>query len=314
MNLLRKIARALAALSIALGGNAIARTPEGAAAPPTVAVPAVADTDAPERRSGPALWKVADKDTTVYLFGTVHALPPELEWMDDNISKALHGSDVLITEIPMEGASSLDPAVLKMAMLPPEKTLRGMMNDDDRAAYEKAMASLSLPAAAFDKLEPWYAALMLSTMPLMRDGYGPDSGVEAVLEKAFGPERPRGALETVDYQLGLFDTLPIPTQLDYLRQVSDNVEDMKPKLDAMIAAWLAGDADELGKLINDDETDPALVERLLTQRNRNWAAWIEKRMETPGTVFVAVGAGHLAGESSVQAILRDDGIEAERVQ
>ena len=313
MSLLRKIARALAALSIALGGNALARAPEsGAEAPAPVSSPAAEA----ERRAAPALWKVSDEDTTIYLFGTVHALPADLEWMDDRISGALHASDVLITEIPMdkEGAAALDPAVLKMAILPAGSSLRSMLDAEDRAAYEKAMTSLALPVAAFDQLEPWYAALMLSTMPLMRDGYGPESGVEAVLEKAFGAERPRGALETVEYQLGLFDTLPVDAQLDYLRQVSDNVDELKPKLDAMIAAWLAGDADHLAELINDDETDPALVERLLTQRNRNWAEWIVKRMERSGTVFIAVGAGHLAGDESVQAILCKDGIKAMRVQ
>jgi len=52
---------------------------------------------------------------------------------------------------------------------------------------------------------------------------------------------------------------------------------------------------------------------LLTERNRRWAAWIKARMAKPGTVFLAVGAGHLAGSDSVVADLGKAGLTAERV-
>ncbi len=81
----------------------------------------------------------------------------------------------------------------------------------------------------------------------------------------------------------------------------------------MKAEWLAGDADALGELMNEEMDDPALYERLLVNRNRNWVNWIENRLEEPGTVFIAVGAGHLAGEGSVQQILAERGLTAERV-
>jgi len=104
------------------------------------------------------------------------------------------------------------------------------------------------------------------------------------------------------------------TQLFYLRQVVQGVPDMKAKLDEMIARWLEGDADALARLINEEETDPVLMDRLLTQRNVNWAEWIGQRLDKPGTVFMAVGAGHLAGDESVQSMLTRRGITVTRVQ
>jgi uncharacterized protein len=53
---------------------------------------------------------------------------------------------------------------------------------------------------------------------------------------------------------------------------------------------------------------------LLTQRNANWAKWIKERMARPGTVFVAVGAGHLGGKSSVQKLLKKQKLKAKRVR
>jgi uncharacterized protein YbaP (TraB family) len=84
-------------------------------------------------------------------------------------------------------------------------------------------------------------------------------------------------------------------------------------LDAMVAEWLEGDAVQLAALLNAELTDPVLYERLLTSRNANWAGWIERRLAEPGTVFIAVGAGHLAGRGSVQEQLRDRGLRVKRV-
>src|SRR3954465_12790453 len=47
----------------------------------------------------PAMWKVADKDTTIYLFGTFHLLPQGGAWRTPAFDKALASSDELVMEI-----------------------------------------------------------------------------------------------------------------------------------------------------------------------------------------------------------------------
>lgn len=279
--------------------------------------PAAAETqEAAAAIATPALWKVADEDTTIYLFGTVHALPDGIEWYHGPLAKALGSSEILVTEIEMnpEAMAATQQLVLAKGVLPEGQTLRDLLTEEQRAAYEAALAKVDLPAGAFDRFEPWYGAMMMTMLPLLKQGYSLDAGVEKVLETKAGDGMERGALETVDEQLSIFDNLPQDAQIAFLMETVEGLDEIKAMLDAMVAEWAEGDATELARLMNEGMTDPILAERLLYARNANWAKWIDERLDAPGAVFIAVGAGHLAGEQSVQDKLAELGIEAARVQ
>ena len=104
------------------------------------------------------------------------------------------------------------------------------------------------------------------------------------------------------------------TLADTLDDVRAQVDEIAPMMDRMVAEWLEGDADGLAELMNEGLTDPVLAKTLLYDRNARWAEWVETRLEEPGTVFLAVGAGHLAGEQSLQDFLEDGGLNVIRVQ
>jgi len=300
---LRRGATALAAAGAALLAPACAHVP-----PAAVAAPAV---------SGPALWKVADRDTTIYLFGTVHALPKDVPWMRGAIGPALAASDTLVTEVDLaaQDQAAMQTLIMKTGILPPGENLRGLLTPEQKAEYETARSKRGMPVEAFVQFEPWYASLMFALIPLAKAGIVGDNGVEKGLDTAAGDGKKHAALETVEYQLSIFDSLPREAQIDYMMKTIEGSDDIKALLDAMMAEWLEGDADALAKLMNEDmDGEQALMERLLWQRNRAWADWVVKRLDTPGTVFVAVGAGHLAGEKSVQADLEAKGVTVSRVQ
>lgn len=264
---------------------------------------------------GPALWKVADADTTIYLFGTVHVLPQGVEWYDTAISQAFEASQTIVTEIPMDAASEaqLGQLTATKGMLEKGTTLRSLLNAEQSAAYAAAMTKIGVPVEAFDQMKPWLAGLTLSILPLMQQGYDPNSGVEKVLlAKAAGKET--GALETAEFQLGIFDGMTREAQIAFMVEAATGVDEVKPMLDRMVAEWAEGDADQLAEVMNEGMTDPAVAEALLYNRNANWAEWIDTRMDTPGTVFIAVGAGHLAGARSVQDYLGAKGITVTRVK
>lgn len=273
--------------------------------------PVLAD-DHEENATGPALWQVSDDDTTIYLFGTIHVLPEGETWYDERISTAFDASEELVFEIDMDDMAGAAQMMQGLAMLPEGQTLRSLMAEDDLAEYETALEGIGIPAAALDPVEPWAATLTLSMVPLVQAGYQPDQGVEMVLRQR-GEDKTRVALETMEEQVALFDTMPMDAQLELLDATVENIDNVVSSIEAMKAEWLEGDADALGELMNDELDDPALYETLLVNRNRNWVNWIENRMEEPGTVFIAVGAGHLAGEDSVQQILSERGLTAERV-
>ena len=292
----KRLTASAAALSLGLSGCA----------------PAV-ETLPPGAVPGPALWQVADKDTTIYLFGTVHALPKDKNWFDGRIERAFSASDELVTEVDITDLASSTQALQAQGLLPEGQSLRAMMMPEDREEYEMALVSLGIPVETLDRYEPWLAAMTLALLPLLRSGYDTQSGVEMALGQRAGEAKKRGALETIDQQIALFDGMPMEAQLAFLDQTVAQIPNATVSLDAMVAEWIEGDAVELARLMNSELTDPVLRDRLLIQRNASWADWIKRRLEEPGTVFIAVGAGHLAGEGSVQDQLRERRVRVKRI-
>jgi len=220
-----------------------------------------------------------------------------------------------VTEIPETPQDEMKAAVLQNAILPPGKTLRGLLPDATRAKFERALTKFGLPVDAFDRFEPWYAAVALTALPLAQSGYSPENGVDeriGVEMKKLG--RPRIGLETAADQFRMFDSLPLDVQKHYLAEVLDGMATVNEELAAIVKEWTAGDPARLAALLNDGHDDPRMTRALLTDRNRAWAVWLQQRLAQPGTVFVAVGAGHLAGKDSVQAMLGRAGVAVTRVQ
>lgn len=263
----------------------------------------------------PALWRVADEDTTIYLFGTIHLLPQGLNWFQGPLADAFAKADELVTEIPEIDPQTSQAVLLKRGILPAGQSLRDQMSPKQRALFEKTLGSYGLPLAAFDRFKPWYAAVVLSTLPLQRKGYSLANGVEADLaNRNLELKRPRIGLETLDYQLGLFDAFPAKVQRRYLFEVIAALPEIDKDVGEMIEAWRVGDAAKLATLMNADQDDPAMVAALLTNRNKAWAQWIKARLARPGVAFIAVGAGHLGGRGSVQDQLQALGVKSARVQ
>jgi uncharacterized protein YbaP (TraB family) len=263
----------------------------------------------------PALWVVKDADTTIYLFGTVHVLKPGLGWFDEGVKAAFDKSDELVLEMIEPDAATMQGLIMKTALNPKGPTLTEKLPADKREAYAKAMTDVGVPAAALDRFDPWFAAVTLSIAGLPKLGYDPESGAERTLSVAAKAANKQViGLETAEQQLGYFDALPEPLQVKFLVSTVDDYPRMATELDKMIASWSAGDPEALGKTMNEELADtPELSKVLLADRNMRWAEWIEQRLQKPGTVFVAVGAGHLAGAESVQAQLAKHKLTATRV-
>lgn len=308
MTKLRTVLFSTLAAASALFGPALAAQQSHPKTQPVETIPA------PEV-ARPAMWKVSDEDTTIYLLGTIHLLPKGIEWYDGKLAQAFEQAQELVTEIPEIPQDQTVAITMRFAALPQGQTLRGLMNADEKARYEAALQGLKIPAGAFDSLKPWFASVALATIPLIQAGYSLEGGVESELDrrnKALG--RPRIGLETLEYQLGIFDGLSPEAQKTYLFETITAVPTIPKEIDKMVSRWSAGDAAGLAELLNDAMDDPALYKALLTDRNRNWSVWIEDRLDRPGTVFVAVGAGHLGGKDSVQEFLDKAGIKVVRVQ
>ena len=284
---------------------------------PTSVAEALGPAPAPATQDvNPAMWMVRDSDTTIYLFGTVHVLRPGLNWLKGDIKTAFDASDELILEVQEPSdPTAMQATVNKMATNPQGVTLRSLLTPPVLTKYEKTLGTLNIPPVALDQYEPWYASVTLTTLPLMMQGYDLNSGAEKVLMSAAKTQKKSiGQLETVEQQLGIFDSLSTKEQIAFLDVTLDGVPEVTTQIDALVEAWGKGDLVTLDKLMNEGmESYPGLYDALLTDRNANWVQWIKARMDKPGTVFMAVGAAHLVGKDSVQAQLASQGIKSVQV-
>ncbi len=281
---------------------------------------AIAPTTAAEARTnrGPALWQVSDKDTTIYLFGTIHLLPRESRWRTPKLDEAVQNSQTLVLETLIDTSNPQQLAGVMAALgfssgLPP---LANRVDPAKRPALEAAIAKTKIPRAMFDRMESWAAAFTLLGVQFQTLGVEGEQGVEAVLRKSFAASgKAVDQLETNQEQLSFFDRLPENAQRQLLEGAIENPQAMRTQFDGMLKSWLSGDVDDIGKTFNRDlQSSPELKAALLTRRNFSWSQWIERRMKQPGTVMVAVGAGHLAGEESVQRYLQSRGYKVKRLQ
>lgn len=301
----------LLTLGLTVAGIAAAQTTPAPTAPPAApAKPQVAMVDA-----DPALWVVKDKDTTIYLFGTVHVLKPGLSWFDEAVKTAFDKSDTLVLELVQPDPATMQGIVMGKAFDMQGPALSTRLPAEVKPIYAKALADYGLPAPLFDHARPWFAATTLSILPLMKLGYDPAQGPESVLTAAAGTEhKPVEGLETAEQQIGFLSGLPDPVQLTFLTSTLKDLPKAQTMMGDMVDAWSHGDPAKLGDIMNDGISDsPELAQTLLYDRNARWAQWIKARLAKPGTVFIAVGAGHLAGAKSVLEQLKALGLKARRI-
>lgn len=299
-----------AALALAISACATAAP---APAPATTTAAAAQET---VRAVDPAVWKLADEDTTIYLLGTIHLLPKGHEWKTGTIDTVIGEAEQLILEVDAgpEDAAKLQPLIMEMAITPGMPPLKERVPEDRHARLDELIAKSGVPAQAFDMMETWFAAFTLTQVIMMEYGLSPEDGVEANLRKMFKANgKPIGELETVRQQLGFFDTLSEETQREFLASALDDADEARKMFSNMLAAWTAGDVDAIEATFVEAQMSEELEAALLTRRNANWTEWLHARLDEPGTILVAVGAGHLAGEDSVVDMLQKKGLTVSRI-
>lgn len=266
--------------------------------------------------TGPALWVIKDADSTIYLFGTVHVLRPTTAWGSPAVDAAFDSADTIWFEItnPDDQAAAM-PLVMQHG-IDPSRPLSSLLNAEEYAKLTEAASTIGLPVQQLDVMRPWLVALTLSMAPLMKAGYDPTSGIELVLRaRAQAGDKPIKGLETIEEQILILAGFPEDAQLNFLRQSLDSYENASVELDGLVDAWVVGDVDGLADFAHEmRDGDARIYDAMLTRRNTNWAGQIETMLEGSGTAFIAVGAAHLAGDDSVQAILGQRGVTVERVQ
>lgn len=293
--------------------------PVPAAAQESPATASVAE--AAEAPRGPALWLLADEDTRIYLFGTVHVLPPGLEWRTEPLDRAIEEADELVMETGEEDAAA-DEAAGLLFLLGKSVPVHERVSPEYREALVEILDQSTIGAEGYAELQTWAVSLMLE-MERMAQAYGVGgaggeagdeelTGVEDVLTVIFQEAgKPIHGLETAAEQIGFLRALPLGDQREMLEATIAGLSAPDGGFEPGEPAWMSGDVVRLGREMK--EMGPVLYDVLLTRRNARWTEWLVERMERPGAVLFAVGAGHLAGRNSVQAMLEARGFRVERI-
>jgi hypothetical protein len=283
-------------------------------------VQAVKASAGPRPEPRPALWLLADDDTRIYMFGTIHVLPPGFRWRSAALDKAIGESAELVVETyeapgaeaGAEAAAAFfaDRAVPLLHRVPKKK----------RKALKAAIEASGMPMPMLDRMHSWAAAMTLG-MAQMLSEYGVDDpddapGVEDVLEETFRKAgKPILSVEDGNAVLASMSALPEPVQVQLLLEaIAPAPGGDEGAAESVVGEddWAAGRYEALDLELGQG-FPPALFDVLVRRRNAAWTLWLEERLKKPGTLLFAVGAGHLAGRESVQAMLAKRGLTVKRV-
>ncbi|HET6940851.1 MAG TPA: TraB/GumN family protein [Sphingomicrobium sp.] len=256
----------------------------------TVPAPAAPVAEPVKANARPAIFVVNDEDTIIYLFGTFHALDGKSEWFNDEVRTAFTGSKELVLE-------TLVPDSLRRPVVQPVP--RGTMQPVGPYAGSASFLTTSKMVMSAGKSQ----------------GMSTDNGADAILRDAAEQTgKPVGGLESFEFQMNMFGKMPGAKPPSDPEAAARTKAQIAAVLEKLQGDWNRGDIEGFTPMLQQMEaSSPQTYKLLFNDRNGRWAQWIARRLQQPGVVFVAVGAGHLAGKDSVQQKLGKYGIRTARI-
>ncbi len=258
------------------------------------------------------MWEVEGDTNRVYLLGSVHLLREQDHPLPVVIDAAYADAEVLVMELDMD---DLDAALVqaltnRLGVIQDERTLKDLMGNARYAEAAAAAEALDIPIEMLAKAEPWFAAITVEQLVLMRIGFNPLYGVELYMtQQAQRDGKPIEGLETIEEQLGFLDGLSPEAQNDLLIQTLEEGGEIAALMDEMIGAWRTGDTAYLeDSILSEMAQYPEIYDAIVVQRNRRWVETITDLLDDEDDYLVIVGALHLIGDDGVPAMLEEKGI------
>ena len=266
----------------------------------------------------PAIWRVKGAKGTVYLFGSVHVMKPDVDWETGKVKAAFDSADTLYLEIAnLDDQSAAQPLLFQYG-LDPAHPLSEKISKEDVAALDSAVKAIGMPGETMmEPMRPWLVSMTLSVLPMVKAGYSPTSGIDmALLAQTKKAKKPVKGFETLEDQVHLLADVPEAEQITMLHKDLTELDKSTQQMNDLVAAWQKGDVEKIGAIDNAELATkyPAVYKRMVVDRNARWTTTLDGVLKDPGTgtVFVAVGAAHLAGPDSVITMLEKDGWKVER--
>ncbi len=263
------------------------------------------------------LWKVTSDRQTLYLQGSLHLLKASDYPLPPALQNAFAACDTLVLEIHLGMAETPEAQmlVLTRGLLTGKQTFGDLVKPETKALVGQCLAGLGADIATFARFKPWFLMLAMTEIKLRKLGFDPELGVDwHFYRKAKEEGKAIQGLETIEYQLGLFDGLGEADQDAMLLQMMKDFDTIEGDLDTIVSAWRGGDMDALEKTLLANFKDyPHLYAKLITQRNAAWMKQLEAFLKGGETVMVVVGVGHFPGPDGLLEQLRKKGYKVEQL-
>jgi uncharacterized protein YbaP (TraB family) len=262
-------------------------------------------------------WKVTGKGGVVYLVGSIHVLSQDFYPLNAALERTLADSDLLVEEV--DYAEMMDPTVqfasLSKGQLASGQTLEQVLTPSTLALVKKSLAELGPAGDMLMHFKPWMLAVAIEGVELMKVGFDPELGLDKhFYDEAKSDGKQIQGLETAAYQISRFDEMTMAQQDRMLAETLKEVDTEVSSVNKLGEAWKTGDAVAVEKyVLSDMKSDPAMYQRLLVERNRNWMPKIEALFTRRSPALVVVGAAHLVGPDGLIAQLRAKGYTVEQL-
>lgn len=273
------------------------------------------------------LWEISGNNLPKpsYLFGTIHIIKKDDYFFTPTMEKALLSTDGVAFEIDMEDMSDMSKIMGMMSSMymKDNKTLRDLLDEEEYEVVNTHFQKMGLPLAFLERIKPMFLSMMAGGGEDMM-GFSLDGGASSsmvsyemqLMEMAKKEEKDISGLETMEFQMSLFDSIPYDAQAKMLMssiEAEGKNEEGDNQLEMMVKMYKAQDIQGMQNIMKEEPDALGGYEELLLQkRNHNWIPIMSEMMaEKP--VFFAVGAGHLGGEEGVISLLRQQGFEVKAV-
>ncbi len=275
------------------------------------------------------MWVIRDTDSTVYITGTVHMLPPGIKWESEKLVRAIRDSKELWLELAIGAdrktfARRAGPVILRYARTV-GKPISAYLTKREVKTLRTKLRNSGMPTRLVDvinTMKPWYATMLIGSSPLKEAGFSGENGMDLkIASLATAQGAVIHGLETIEDQSRILSSGTQREQIAVLRYAlgfnAEQIAMMTRKSKAAFIAWAEGDEHLLttyfgSDIPDDEEGGRRTLDSQRQARNKNWVNQIEAMLKGSGTHFIAVGAGHLVGPKSVQELLKERGIKAER--
>ena len=267
--------------------------------------------------ASPALWKVRSGASTVYIFGSLHILPPSFEWRTPTINSAIAASDIFVFEVPVddEATERQKAFIVKNGLLPRGASLRKVINRIEFDTYSRILLGAGLKPEHFTRYRPWLAAVVVGLAYVHRRDLTMLDGVDdQIIEQAEAQGKELRYLESIEDQMKLLVMGDDLAQVRALKRQLVSLPKSVGHTQELVDTWARGDAEHFAAMIEQDFAGHVEAQDLLiSNRNRAWVPRVAELLQSGKTAMVTVGAAHIGGPKGLISLLCGEGHEVELV-